>query len=69
VKLILPSYSDFWGVLYAGRSHYSDLLGAGIQIYERQERLLHAKTVVIDGSGRPSGRATSIGAVSCTMRN
>jgi cardiolipin synthase A/B len=49
VKLILPSYSDFWGVLYAGRSHYSDLLGAGIEIYERQERLLHAKTVVIDG--------------------
>ncbi|HTN28924.1 MAG TPA: phospholipase D-like domain-containing protein [Burkholderiales bacterium] len=49
VKLILPSYSDFWGVLYAGRSHYSDLLGAGIQIFERQERLLHAKTVVIDG--------------------
>jgi cardiolipin synthase len=49
VKLILPSYSDFWGVLYAGRSHYSDLLAAGIQIFERQERLLHAKTVVIDG--------------------
>ena len=49
VKLILPSYSDFWGILYAGRSHYADLLQAGIQIYERQERLLHAKTVVIDG--------------------
>ena len=49
VKLILPSYTDFWGILYAGRSHYSDLLQAGIQIYERQERLLHAKTVVIDG--------------------
>jgi cardiolipin synthase A/B len=49
VKLILPSYSDFWGILYAGRSHYSDLLQADIQIYERQERLLHAKTVVIDG--------------------
>ena len=49
VKLILPSYSDFWGVLYAGRSHYSELLESGVQIYERQERLLHAKTVVIDG--------------------
>ena len=49
VKLILPSYTDFWGILYAGRSHYSDLLQAGVQIYERQERLLHAKTVVIDG--------------------
>jgi len=49
VKLILPSYTDFWGILYAGRSHYSELLMAGVQIYERQERLLHAKTVVIDG--------------------
>ena len=49
VKLILPSYTDFWGILYAGRSHYTDLLQAGVQIYERQERLLHAKTVVIDG--------------------
>jgi cardiolipin synthase len=49
VKLILPSYTDFWGIFHAGRSHYSDLLQAGVQIYERQEALLHAKTVVIDG--------------------
>jgi cardiolipin synthase len=49
VKLILPSYTDFWGVLYAGRSHYAELLRAGVKVYERQERLLHAKTVVIDG--------------------
>ena len=49
VRLILPSYTDFWGILYAGRSHYTDLLQAGVQIYERQERLLHAKTAVIDG--------------------
>ena len=49
VKLILPSYTDFWGILYAGRSHYADLLQSGVQIYERQERLLHAKTAVIDG--------------------
>jgi len=49
VKVILPSYTDFWGIFHAGRSHYSDLLEAGLEIYERQERLLHAKTVVIDG--------------------
>ena len=49
VKLILPSYTDFWGIFHAGRSHYSDLLEAGVQIYERQEALLHAKTAVIDG--------------------
>jgi cardiolipin synthase A/B len=49
VKLILPSYTDFWGIFHAGRSHYSDLLEAGVEIYERQEALLHAKTAVIDG--------------------
>ncbi|MGE5386571.1 MAG: phospholipase D-like domain-containing protein, partial [Betaproteobacteria bacterium] len=42
VKLILPGVSDFWAVLEAGRSHYSELLAAGVKIYERQDALLHA---------------------------
>ena len=49
VKIVLPSYSDFWLVLYAGRSRYEELLRAGAKIYERRDRLLHAKTVIIDG--------------------
>jgi cardiolipin synthase len=49
VKLILPSQTDFWAVFHAGRSHYSDLLEAGVIIYERQGALLHSKTAVIDG--------------------
>jgi cardiolipin synthase A/B len=49
VKLILPSQSDFWAPLYAGRSHYSELLAAGVRIFERRNALLHAKTGVIDG--------------------
>jgi cardiolipin synthase len=49
VKLILPSKSDSWLVLNAGRSYYSDLLEAGVKIYERRDQLLHAKTAVIDG--------------------
>jgi cardiolipin synthase len=49
VQLILPSYTDFRPILYAGRSHYTALLEAGVEIFERQERLLHAKTIVIDG--------------------
>lgn len=48
VKLVLPSYTDFWAVFHAGRSHYAELLEAGVKIYERQQALLHAKTVVID---------------------
>jgi cardiolipin synthase len=49
VKLILPGLSDVSLVQYAGRSHYDDLLSAGVKIYERKQALLHAKTAVIDG--------------------
>ena len=49
VRLVLPGFSDFWAPLYAGRSHYAELLGAGVRIFERRDALLHAKTAVIDG--------------------
>jgi cardiolipin synthase len=49
VELILPGHSDNWLVLQAGHVHYEDLLEAGVKIYERKHRLLHAKTATIDG--------------------
>jgi cardiolipin synthase len=49
VRLILPSRTDSWLVINAGRSYYEDLLEAGVKIFERRNRLLHAKTAVIDG--------------------
>jgi cardiolipin synthase len=49
VKIILPSKTDSWPVFYAGRSYYSELLDAGVHIYERRDALLHAKTALIDG--------------------
>lgn len=49
VVLVLPGFSDFWAPLYAGRSHYDELLLAGVRIFERRDALLHAKTAVIDG--------------------
>jgi cardiolipin synthase len=57
VALVLPSYTDFWAVFHAGRSHYSDLLAAGVKIYERGTALLHAKTIVIDGVWSTVGSA------------
>jgi cardiolipin synthase len=48
VRLMVPSKSDVWLTLYAGRSHYSDLLESGVRIFERREAVLHAKTAVID---------------------
>ena len=49
VALVLPSITDNWMVLNAGRAHYEDLLEAGVRIYERRGAMLHAKTAVIDG--------------------
>jgi cardiolipin synthase len=49
VELVLPSVTDVPVVLYAGQSHYEDLLESGVRIFERKKALLHAKTAVIDG--------------------
>lgn len=49
VRLILPSHSDSALVFHAGRAHYADLLAGGVQIFELNGALLHAKTAVIDG--------------------
>src|SRR5262249_6681221 len=49
VEIILPGHSDNWVVLAAGRAYYEDLLEAGVKIYERRNRLLHAKTATVDG--------------------
>jgi cardiolipin synthase len=48
VRLVLPGFTDFWAPLYAGRSHYDELLSAGVRVYEWHEALMHAKTAVID---------------------
>jgi len=48
VKIILPSTTDSTLVLSAARHNYSELLKAGVKIYERRTVLLHAKTAVID---------------------
>jgi cardiolipin synthase A/B len=49
VRLLLPGFTDSFLAFHAGRSHYEELLKAGVKIYEQREVLLHAKTVVIDG--------------------
>ena len=49
VRLILPSYSDFDGVFYAGRAHYDDLLESGVKLYELESAFLHSKSIVVDG--------------------
>lgn len=49
VELLLPGKSDSWAALHAGRSHFSQLLDAGVRIYECHDTMLHAKACVVDG--------------------
>lgn len=49
VKLILPSKTDSNMMFYVSRSYYTELLTAGVEIYEEQQSLLHSKTALIDG--------------------
>lgn len=48
VILILPSISDVWFVREASRSLYSRLLNSGVKIFEYNNSILHAKTLIID---------------------
>jgi cardiolipin synthase len=49
VRLLLPSHGDSSPALQVQHSHYSELLAAGVKIYERDEGILHSKTMVVDG--------------------
>jgi cardiolipin synthase len=49
VRIMLPGVSDVPMVRLAGRAFYDDLLNAGVEVYERQHAVLHAKTLCIDG--------------------
>ncbi len=49
VRIILPAYSDFSGVFYAGRAHYKGLLRSGVKLYELESAFLHSKSIVVDG--------------------
>jgi len=57
VTLILPSVTDIGLMFHAGQSFYTQLLSAGIRIYQLQVAVLHAKTAVIDGSWSTVGSA------------
>ncbi|MEO5718367.1 MAG: cardiolipin synthase [Chthoniobacterales bacterium] len=48
--LILPARNDSLFVQAASRSYYSDLLAAGVRIFEFEGGLLHTKSVTLDGA-------------------
>lgn len=48
VKMLVPGVSDSALVDIASRSHYEDLLRAGVEIYLYKKGFVHAKTMVAD---------------------
>ena len=57
VRLLLSGKSTYFWTLAAGRSYYESLLRAGVEIYEYQHGLMHAKTITIDGQWSLVGTA------------
>lgn len=48
VRLMVPSKADLFFMGPANKSYYTECLEAGIRIYEREGRFIHAKTTVSD---------------------
>lgn len=48
VRVIVPARSDVPAVQWASRHLYAGLLRAGVRIFEWTERMMHAKTAVVD---------------------
>jgi len=57
VKLLMPARSDVPLVQLVGRSFYGILLRGGIEIYEMERELLHAKVMLVDGERTVIGSA------------
>ena len=57
VRLLLPARSDVPLVLLLGRSSYATLLKGGVEIYELEREILHAKVMLIDGERTVIGSA------------
>ena len=62
VRILLPKKSDIFFIPWASSYFYRQLLDAGVRIFEYQQRILHAKTIIIDdwatiGSSNLNGRS------------
>lgn len=57
VRLLVPARSDVPITRWAAQAFYAGLIAAGIRVYEYLPRMLHAKTLVIDGRSAFLGTA------------
>ncbi len=57
VHVLVPAVSDVPLAQWAGRAVYGNLLSEGIHIHEYLPRILHSKTIVVDGCWATVGTA------------
>lgn len=57
VHVLVPAVSDVPMAQWAGRAVYGNLLSDGIHIHEYLPRILHSKTIVVDGRWATVGTA------------
>jgi len=50
VRVLVPEKSDVIMMGPAGRSYFTELLKGGVKVYQYTPSMLHAKTIVVDGS-------------------
>lgn len=48
-SIVFPARNDSWIVAAASHSYYSELLAAGVRIFEYEGGLLHTKSLTLDG--------------------
>ncbi|WP_203545368.1 cardiolipin synthase [Candidatus Laterigemmans baculatus] len=63
VRMIVANRGNFLWTLKAGQSYYQSLLQAGVEIYEYQRGIYHAKTLTIDG------KWSMVGTPNCDFRS
>lgn len=63
VSIVMPRQNDSFLVRWASRSFYTELLEAGVKIYQFEDGLLHTKSVLVDGE------LSLVGSVNLDMRS
>ncbi len=63
VRILLPSIPDHRTVFWASKSHFIELLEAGVKIYQYQKGFVHGKVIVADD------HFTSIGTANLDIRS
>jgi len=57
VRLLSQNHPDKWIPFYAGRYYWSDVLSAGVKVYQYSKGMMHSKVVLVDGEWASVGTA------------